>query len=84
MGKIGSSTVGAAAAKKARTSAKTADADAPTVGNWVQTKFLEKDLQNATKIGILKDDLAEVRISGPEIIPQPPAGFWVLFLAFIL
>jgi hypothetical protein len=68
--------------KKAKT--KTADADAPTVGNWVQTKFLEKDLQNAAKIGILKDDPAEVHITGPEIIPRPPAGFQVLLLAFLL
>jgi hypothetical protein len=84
MGKRSSSAAGttAVAAKKAKT--KTADADAPTVGNWVQTKFLEKDLQNAAKIGILKDDPAEVHIAGPEIIPRPPAGFWVLFLAFLL
>jgi hypothetical protein len=45
---------------------------------------MEKDLQNAAKTGILKDDPTEVRISGPEIIPRPPAGFLVLFLAFIL
>jgi hypothetical protein len=45
-------------------SAKTVNADAPTVGNWVQTKFLEKDLQNAVKIGIPKNDLVEVHIAG--------------------
>jgi hypothetical protein len=84
MGKRSSSAVGATAvaAKKAKT--KTADADSPTLGNWVQTKFLEKDWQNAAKIGILKDDPVEVHIAGPEIIPQPPAGFRVLFLAFLL
>jgi hypothetical protein len=81
MGK-GSSTTAGAAAKKAKT--KTADADAPTVGNWVQTKFLEKDWQSAAKIGILKDDPAEVQIAGLEIIPRPPVGFRVLFLAFLL
>jgi hypothetical protein len=59
MGKKSSSATGAATiAKKAKT--KTADTDAPTVGNWVQTKFLEKDWQNTTKIGVLKNDLAEV------------------------
>jgi hypothetical protein len=75
MGKRGSSATGAAAvvAKKAKT--KTTDADAPAVGNWVQTKFLEKDLQNAAKISILKDDPVEVHIAGPEIIHRPPAGF---------
>jgi hypothetical protein len=43
MGKRSSSAAGAtvgAAVKKA----KTADADTPAVGNWVQTKFLEKKL----------------------------------------
>jgi hypothetical protein len=86
MGKRGSSAAGvtAATAKKAKTIAKAADADAPTVGNWVQTKFLERDLQNTTKTDILKDDPAEIRIAGLEIIPWPPAGFRVLFLAFLL
>jgi hypothetical protein len=43
MGKRGSSAAGAtaAAAKKAKMSAKVADAEAPTMGNWVQTKFLK-------------------------------------------
>jgi hypothetical protein len=81
MGKRSSSAAGVAA-KKSKT--KTADVDAPALGNWVQTKFLEKDLQNAAKFGILKDEPAEVRIVGPEIIPRPPAGFRVLFLAFLL
>jgi hypothetical protein len=54
------------------------------VGNWIQTKFLEKDLQNAAKIGILKDDPVEVHIAGLGIIPRPPAGFRVIFLAFLL
>jgi hypothetical protein len=86
MGKRGSSATDATstATKKAKTSTKAANADAPAVGNWVQTKFLEKDLQNAAKIGILKYDPAEVHIAGPEIIPRPPAGFRVLFLAFLL
>jgi hypothetical protein len=70
----------AAGAKKA----KTADADMPTVGNWVQTKFLEKDLQSADKIGILKNNPAETLAAGSEIIPRPPAGFRVLAFAFLL
>jgi hypothetical protein len=56
----------------------------PAVGNWVETKFLEKKLQNAEKIGILKNDLAEILLAGPEIIPRPRAGFRVLFFAFLL
>jgi hypothetical protein len=45
---------------------------------------LEKDLQNAVKIGILKDDPTEVHIARPEIIPWPPTGFRVNFLALLL
>jgi hypothetical protein len=85
MGKRCSSAAGvtSTAAKKAKMNTKAADADAPAVGNWLQTKFLEKDLQNAVKTGILKNEPAEVHIAGPEIIPWPPAGFWVIFLAFL-
>jgi hypothetical protein len=78
MGKRSSTTTGAAVKK-----AKTADADAPAVGNWVQTKFLEKELQSTEKIGILKNDPMKVLIDRPKIIPRPPAGFRVLFLAFL-
>jgi hypothetical protein len=86
MGKRGSFVTGAAAVdeKKSKMNTKVADAEAPTMGNWVQTNFLEQDLQNAAKTSLLKDDLAEVRIGRPEIIPRSPAGCRVLFLAFIL
>jgi hypothetical protein len=77
-------TAASAATGAATKKAKTVDADTPTVGNWVQTKFLEKQLQRAEKISILKNDLAETLITGPEIISRPPTGFWVLFFAFLL
>jgi hypothetical protein len=83
MGKRGSTAAGAAtgvAAKKA----KTADTDTPAVGNWVQTKIQDKELQSAEKIGILKNDPSKTLAAGPEIIPRPPAGFRVIFLAFLL
>jgi hypothetical protein len=83
MGKRSSTAAGAAAGAAAK-KAKTADADAPVVGNLVQTKFLEMVLQSAKKISILKNDPAETLIAGPEIIPRPPAGFRVLFFAFLL
>jgi hypothetical protein len=79
-----SSTAARAATGTTMKKAKTTDADVPAVGNWVQTKFLEKELQSVEKISILKNDVAEFLITGPEIIPQPPAGFRVLFLAFLL
>jgi hypothetical protein len=79
-----SSTVASAAAVTAAKRAKTADTDASIVGNWVQTKIGDKELSNAEKIGILKNDPTESLIAGPEIIPRPPLGFRVIFLAFIL
>jgi hypothetical protein len=83
MGKRSSTATGAAAGSAVK-KAKTAYADTPTMGNWVQTKFLEKELQSAEKIAILKNEPAEVLIAGPEIILRPPTGFQVLFLAFLL
>jgi hypothetical protein len=83
MGKRSSTTAGAATGAAAK-KAKTADVDTPAIGNWVQTKVQEKKLQSAEKISILKNDLAETLAAGPEIIPRPPAGFRVLFLAFLL
>jgi hypothetical protein len=83
MGKRSSTAAGAATGAAVK-KAKTVDADTPAIGNWVQTKFLEKELQSAKKIGILKSDLAKTLVAGPEIIPQPPVGFRVLFFAFLL
>jgi hypothetical protein len=75
-----SSTVAGAATKKA----KTTDADPPAVGNWVQSKIGDKEVASAEKIGLLKNDPAEVLTTGPEIIPRPPAGFRVIFLTLLL
>jgi hypothetical protein len=83
MGKRGSTAASAAAGATAKR-AKTADTDASVVGNWVQTKIGEKELSNAEKIGILKNDPAESLVAGPEITPRPPPCFRVIFLAFIL
>jgi hypothetical protein len=83
MGKRGSSATGAtvgAAAKKA----KIADADTSVVGNWVQTKVGDKELSQTEKMGLLKNTPAESLAAGPEIIPRPPPGFRVIFLAFLL
>jgi hypothetical protein len=83
MGKRGSTAASAAAGNAAKR-AKTADTDTSVVGNWVQTKIGDKELSNTDKIGILKNDLAESLTADPEIIPRPPPGFRVIFLAFIL
>jgi hypothetical protein len=67
-GSTGASAVAGATAKRA----KTADTDTSIIGNWVQTKIGDKELSNAEKIGILKNDPAESLIAGPEIIPGRP------------
>jgi hypothetical protein len=86
MGKRSSSTAAAAvgASKKTKRAATMANSDASAVGKWSHSKFVDKDLQKATKDGILKDDAIENHLAGPEPIPNPPAGFRVMFLAFVL
>jgi hypothetical protein len=83
MGKRNSTAAGAAGGAAAK-KAKTADADLPAVGNWVQTKIGDRELASAEKVGLLKNDSMKVLAASPEIIPRPPAGFQVLFLAFLL
>jgi hypothetical protein len=83
MGKRGSTAAGAATGAAAK-KAKTADTDTSIVGNWVQTRIGDKELSNAKKIALLKNDLAESLAAGPEIIPRAPPGFRVIFLAFML
>jgi hypothetical protein len=83
MGKRGSTAAGAttgAAVKKA----KSADGETSAVGNWVQSKISDKELDTAEKNGLLRHDPAEALAAGPEIIPRPPPGFRVMFIAFIL
>jgi hypothetical protein len=81
MGKSSSTAAGAAAAVK---KAKTADTDGSAVGRWVQTKVGNKELSQAEKMGLLKNTPAESLAAGPEIVPRPPPGFRVIFIAFLL
>jgi hypothetical protein len=83
MGKRSSTAAGAATSAATKKS-KTVDVETPNVGNWVETKFLDKELQSIEKTGILKNDLAEILLAGPKIIHWPRAGFRVLFFAFLL
>jgi hypothetical protein len=82
MGKRSSTTVGAATGAAAK-KAKTADADGSVVGRWVQTKVGDKELFQAEKMGLLKNTPAESLTAGPEIIPRPPLGSRVIFIAFL-
>jgi hypothetical protein len=79
-----SSTVAGAATGAAAKKAKTADADGSVVGRWVQTKVGNKELSQAEKMGLLKNTSAESLAASLEIIPRPPPGFRVIFIAFLL
>jgi hypothetical protein len=83
MGKRISSAAGAAASAAAK-KAKTADADTSGIGRWVQTKARDKELSQAEKMGLLKNTPVESLAASLEIVPRPPPGFWVIFIAFLL
>jgi hypothetical protein len=51
--------------------------------NWVPSSFDEADLKKAKKEGFLPA-AAPVIFPGDEIVPKPPAGYRVMFLAFLL
>jgi hypothetical protein len=80
----GSSTVAGATGGATAKNAKATDADQSVIGHWVQTNIGNKELMSVEKIGLLKNNPAEVLIAIPKIIPRPSAGFWVIFLAFLL
>jgi hypothetical protein len=64
-------TTAGAAAKKA----KTTEGETSTIGNWVQSKTSDKELDSDKKNGLLRHDPAETLAAGPEIIPRPTPSF---------
>jgi hypothetical protein len=60
------------AVKKAKKNTTPHDPDAPMIGEWDRTKFLEKDLHKAAKDGFQKEEPKEVQVPGPETTPTPP------------
>jgi hypothetical protein len=71
MGKRGSTATGATAGAAVK-KAKTADGETSAVGNWVQSKISDKELDTAEKNGLLRHDPTEALAARPEIIPRPP------------
>jgi hypothetical protein len=51
--------------------------------NWIPSSFDEADLKKANKEGFLLA-AAPVIFSGDESVLKPLAGYWVMFLAFLL
>jgi hypothetical protein len=50
---------------------------------WTATALMEADLKKVKKEGFLAKS-AEIIFPSTEVIPAPPPGFWVMFLAFLL
>jgi hypothetical protein len=73
-----------ATTKKTKKAAMPRDPDSPTTGDWDCSEFVEKDLCKAAKEELPMDDAEEVRAPRLEMTPTLPAGFQVMFMAFIL
>jgi hypothetical protein len=50
---------------------------------WTATALVEADLKKVKKEGFLAESV-DVIFPSTEVIPAPPPGFWVMFLAFLL
>jgi hypothetical protein len=50
---------------------------------WIPSSFDDGDLKKTKKEGFLPASV-EIVFPSTESIPSPPAGFWVMFLAFLL
>jgi hypothetical protein len=50
---------------------------------WTATALVEAVLKKVKKLGFLVES-EEVIFPSIEVIPAPPSGFWVMFLAFLL
>jgi hypothetical protein len=50
---------------------------------WIPSAFDDADLKKAKREGFMSESL-EIVFPSTEAIPSLPAGFWVMFLAFLL
>jgi hypothetical protein len=50
---------------------------------WTASALDEEDLKKVKKEGFLAE-CAEIIFPSTKVIPAPPPGFWVMFLAFLL
>src|SRR3954471_17248004 len=78
--KKSSSAVGTSAAGGKKSAAATRFTD----GGWRRSKTRESDLRKLRERGLIPQDREAVKLPGNEVIPRPPAGFRVMFLAFVI
>src|SRR4051812_27993310 len=78
--KKSSSAVGTSAAggKKSTTAARVTD------GGWRRSETRESDLRKLRERSLIPQDTTAVRLPGNEVIPRPPSGYRVMFVAFMI
>src|SRR3954467_13297286 len=72
---VGTSAVGG---KKGTTATRVTD------GGWRRSETRESDLRKLREWGLIPQDREAVKLPGNEVIPRPPAGYRVMFLAFVM
>src|SRR3954468_13298775 len=55
-----------------------------TDGGWRRSETRESDLRKLRERGLIPQDREAVRLPGNEVILRPPAGYRVMFLAFVI
>ncbi|MBW8728243.1 MAG: hypothetical protein JF625_24255 [Inquilinus limosus] len=78
--KKSASAVGTSAAggKKGAAAARVTD------GGWRRSETRESDLRKLRERSLIPQDATAVRLPGNEVIPRPPSGYRVMFVAFVL
>lgn len=86
-----SAAAGGAAAKKSSTSASAAagaaaaaDVEKAYQCDWKASTFSARDLKRCHKLGVIPQDKDSVVFPGTDARPNPPQGFRVMFMAFLL
>src|SRR3954468_23478626 len=78
--KKSSSAVGTSAAGGKKSAAATRVTD----GGWRRSESRESDIRKLREQGLIPQDREVVKLPGNKVIPRPPAGFRVMFLAFVI
>src|SRR3954466_14878440 len=78
--KKSSSAVGTSAAGGKKGAATTRVTD----GGWRRSETRESDLRKLRERSLIPQDREAVKLLGNEVIPRPPAGYRVMFLAFVM
>ena len=78
----GSKAIAAAPKKTAPRAATAATKDAQC--DWTASTMTKRNEKKMRSLGLISDDEGDVRLPGSDSHPNPPAGFTVMFDAFLL